>query len=75
MFRTLQGCGIFIVCVLVVHEENFMAIFTTLSAVIWFSTGTLGIFSTLVYVFTMRGNIRHTEYGNNSHTVDLHTVL
>ena len=31
-----------------------MAIFTTLSVVIWFSTGTLGIFATLVYVFTMR---------------------
>ena len=31
-----------------------MAIFTTLSAIIWFSTGTLGIFATLVYVFTMR---------------------
>ena len=31
-----------------------MAIFTTLSAVIWFSTGTLRIFATLVYVFTMR---------------------
>ena len=31
-----------------------MAIFTTLSMVIWFSTGTLGIFATLVYVFTMR---------------------
>ena len=26
-----------------------MAIFTTLSVVIWFSTGTLGIFATLVY--------------------------
>ena len=38
----------------IVHEENFMAIFTTLSVVIWFSTGTLGIFATLVYVFTMR---------------------
>ena len=37
-----------------VHGENFMAIFTTLSVVIWFSTGTLGIFATLVYVFTMR---------------------
>ena len=36
------------------HGENFMAIFTTLSAVIWLSTGTLGIFATLVYVFTMR---------------------
>ena len=35
-------------------ERIFMAIFTTLSVVIWFSTGTLGIFSTLVYVFTMR---------------------
>ena len=31
-----------------------MAIFTTLSVVIWFSTCTLGIFATLVYVFTMR---------------------
>ena len=31
-----------------------MAIFTTLSVVIWFSTGTLGIFTTLFYVFTMR---------------------
>ena len=36
------------------HGENFMAIFTTLSVVIWFSTGTLEIFATLVYVFTMR---------------------
>ena len=31
-----------------------MAIVITLSVVIWFSTGTLGIFATLVYVFTMR---------------------
>ena len=31
-----------------------MAIFTTLSVVIWFSTGTRGIFATLVYAFTMR---------------------
>ena len=34
-----------------------MAIFTTLSVVIWFSTGTLGIFATLLssyYLFTMR---------------------
>ena len=31
-----------------------MAIFTTPSVVIWFSMGTLGIFATLVYVFTMR---------------------
>ena len=54
-----------------------MAIFITLSVVIWFSTGTLGIFATLVYVFTMviYGNIRHTEYGNNYHTIDFHTVL
>ena len=36
------------------HGENFMAIFTTLSVVIWFSTDTLGIFATLVYVFSMR---------------------
>ena len=50
------------------HGENFMAVFTTLSVVIWFSTGTLGIYATLVF-------IRHTEYGNNSHTIDFHTVL
>ena len=31
-----------------------MAIFTTRSVVIWFSTGTLGIFATLVYVVTIR---------------------
>ena len=31
-----------------------MAIFPTLGVVIWFSTGTMGIFATLVYVFTMR---------------------
>ena len=36
------------------HGESFMAIFTTLSVVIWFSTGTLGIFATFDYVFTMR---------------------
>ena len=34
-----------------------MAIFTTLSVIIWFSTGTLEIFATLVYVFTMRAVI------------------
>ena len=31
--------------------------FTALSVVIWFSTGTLGIFATLVYVFIMRVGI------------------
>ena len=31
-----------------------MAMFTTLSVVIWFSTDTLGIFATLFYVFTSR---------------------
>ena len=30
-----------------------MATFTTLNVVIWRSTSTLGIFATLVYVFTM----------------------
>ena len=34
------------------HGENFMAVFT-LSVVIWFPTGTLRIFATVVYVFTM----------------------
>ena len=37
-----------------VQGENFMAIFTTLGVVIGLSTGTLGIFATLVYVLTMR---------------------
>ena len=36
------------------HGEKFMAIFTTLSVVIWFSTGTLGTSATLFHVFTMR---------------------
>ena len=31
-----------------------MAIFTVFSVAIWFSTGTVEIFATLVYVFTMR---------------------
>ena len=57
-----------------------MAIFTTPSVVIWFSTSTLGIFAALVYVFTMlcylsMFTIRHTQYGNNSHTIDFQTVL
>ena len=53
-----------------------MAIFTTLSMEICFSMGTLGIFATLVYVFTNAcGKIRHTEFGNNSHTSDFHTGL
>ena len=39
--------------ILLIHGEKFMAIFTTLSVVIWFSVGTLGTFATLVYVFTM----------------------
>ena len=52
-----------------------MAIFTTLSVVIWFPTGTLGIFATLVCLYYACGYIRHTEYGNNSHTIDFRTVL
>ena len=34
-----------------------MVIYTTLSVVIWFSTVTLDIAATLVYVFTMRVSI------------------
>ena len=49
-----------------------MAIFTTLSVVIWFSIGTLGIFATLVYVFTMRVLYTivnfTTQCGENHHT-------
>ena len=52
-----------------------MAIFTTLSMVICFSMGILGIFATLVCFYYACGNIRHTEYGNNSHTSDFHTIL
>ena len=52
-----------------------MAIFTTLSVVIWFSTGTLGIFATLVHVFTMRMVIYDILSMDNSHTIDFHTVL
>ena len=37
-----------------IHGADFIAIFTTLSVVILFSTDTLGILATLVYVFTMR---------------------
>ena len=50
----------FVLCVgritllITIHGEHFMAIFTTLSTVVWFYTGTLEIFATLVYVFTMR---------------------
>ena len=59
----------------ILHGENFMAISTTLSVVIWFSTDTLGIFATLVCFYYACANKRHTEYGNNSHTIDFHTVL
>ena len=38
----------------ITQGENYMAVYTTPSMVIWFSTGTLGIFATLVYVFTIR---------------------
>ena len=38
----------------VLPGENFMAIFTTLGMVLCFSMCTLGIFATLVYIFTMR---------------------
>ena len=58
----------------ILHGENFMAIFITLSVVIWSSTDTLRIFATLVCFYYVCGNIRHTEYGNNYHTIDFHTV-
>ena len=50
----VENISVCILKYLIIHWENFMAIFTTLSVVIWFSTGTLGIFATLFYVFTMR---------------------
>ena len=42
------------------HEENFMAILTILSVVIWFYTRTLEIFATLGSVITMRMGICDT---------------
>ena len=55
-FGKIQKGGKWVPYELKEHGENFTAIFTTLivSVVIWFSTGTLGIFATLVYVFTVR---------------------
>ena len=53
-----------------------MAIFTTLSMVIWFSMSTLGIFATLVYVFTMRVVIYDTlSMAIIPNTIDFHTVV
>ena len=58
------------------HGENFIASFTTLSVVICFFYGHSGDFCpTCLYFYYACGNIRHTEYGNNSHTIDFHTVL
>ena len=68
-------CWWYVTLARLLHGENFMTIFTTLSVIIWFSTGTLGIFATLVCFCYACGNIRHTEYGNDSHTIDFHTVL
>ena len=52
--QTLLSCRLYKYIRWFAHGDNFMAIFTTLSVVIWFSTGTLGIFATFFYVFTMR---------------------
>ena len=49
-----QGVDDFLSNIRFPHGENFMAIFTTLIVLIWFSTGTLVIFAIIVYVFTMR---------------------
>ena len=57
------------------HGENFMASFTTPSVVIWFSTDTGDFCHTCLGFYYACGNIRYTEYGNNSHTIDFHTVL
>ena len=58
-------------------RREFYGNFSTLSVEIWFSTGSLGIFVTLVRLcfYYACGNIWHTEYGNNYHTIDFHTVL
>ena len=63
--------------------ENFMAIFTTPSVVIWFSTGTLEIFATLFYVFTSRVVIYDilnmamipTECSENRYVVSMRVVI
>ena len=57
------------------HGENFMAIFTTLSVVIWFFGHSGDLCHTCLCFYYACGNIGHTEYGNNSHTIDFHTVL
>ena len=57
------------------HGENYMGIFTTLSVVIWLSTGTGDFCHISLCFYYACGNVRHTEYGNNSHTIDFHTVL
>ena len=78
-FNCNEVLGIFLTCfyniLCYVHGENFMAIFTTLSMVIWFSTDTGDFFHTCLYFYYACGNIRHTEYRNNYHTIDFHTVL
>ena len=51
MVHTIKFTGTHVIFL---HGENHIAVFTTLSVVIWFFTGTLGVFATLVYVFTMR---------------------
>ena len=52
-----------------------MAIFTTLSVVIWFYGHSGDFCHTYLCFYYACGDIRHTEYGNNSHTIDFHTVL
>ena len=49
-----------------IHGKNFMVIFTTLSVVIWFSTGTGDFCHTCLCFYYACGNMWYTEYGNNS---------
>ena len=56
------------------HRE-FYGNFSTPSAVILFSTGTLGILATVVYVFTMRVVIYDILSMAIIPTIDFHTVL
>ena len=52
-----------------------MAIFTTLSMVIFFYRHSGDFHHTCLCFYYACGNIRHTEYGNNFHTSDFRTVL
>ena len=62
---------------IILHGENFMAIFTILSAVIWFSTALWWGFlpHTCLCYYYAYGSMLYTDNRNNSHTMSFYTVL